>query len=51
MAGPGIPRPNPETIFQVRIDGRVYRVRGKRALKWANELAEKRIRAEERRRR
>jgi hypothetical protein len=51
MAGSGIPRPTPETIFQVRLGDRVYRELGKRALKWANELAEKRIRAEERQRR
>ena len=52
LMGPvGVPSPTPETIFQVRLDGRVYRVRGRRALKWANELAERRIRAEERRRR
>ena len=53
MGPVGCPRPTPQTIFQVRIDGQIYRVRRERALDWANYLAERRIRAaeaEERRR-
>ena len=45
LMGPdGVPAPTPETIFQVRVDdGRVVRVRAKRALEWASQL-ERRIR-------
>jgi hypothetical protein len=39
--------PIPETIFQVRIDGKLYRVRARRALGWANQVAERRFSAAE----
>jgi hypothetical protein len=46
LMGPdGVPAPTPETIFQVRVDdGRVVRVRAKRALEWVDQVAERLIR-------
>ena len=51
MGPVGCPRPTPATIFQVRIDGQIYRVRGERALDWANRVAERRFQEAERQRR